>query len=89
MGISYFTGRKLPFEIGHAPRLAFGELPTPPPLDNDPVTGWHKKGKRPGVVAVKLGMTKDWDDVGQVYPLTVLHVCVSGARFKIHMPKIK
>lgn len=74
LGVSYITGRKLPFEIAHAPRLAFGELPTPPALNNDPVTGWHKKGRRPGAVAIKLGMTKDWDDVGQVYPLTVLHI---------------
>jgi hypothetical protein len=67
--------RKLPFPIKSAPRLAFGELPLPEPVEHDPITGWNKNCRRTGVMAVKLGMTRDWDDIGRVYPLTVLHVC--------------
>lgn len=63
-------------KITSSPRLAFGELPEDEPIDSDPITGWHKDAKRVGVIGVKLGMTRDWDDISRVHALTALHVCI-------------
>jgi len=37
-------------------------------------TGWTKDSQRVGALAVKLGMTSDWNEWGVRYPLTILQV---------------
>jgi hypothetical protein len=42
--------------------------------DEKAANGWTSKSKRVGVVAKKLGMTTEWDNNGEMKPITILWV---------------
>lgn len=71
IGLGYGRGA-MKLEI--IPKLAFGEEPDLTRIQENPLTGWHEGAKRVGALAQKLGMTLDWDDLGNRVPLTMLHI---------------
>jgi len=43
--------------------------------------GWQQRTQRSGVIAVKVGMTQEWDSWGARIPLTVLWIDNCQARY--------
>ena len=51
--------------------------------------GWQQRTQRSGVIAVKVGMTQEWDSWGARIPLTVLWIDNCQARrLALHIPLV-
>ena len=48
--------------------------PPPPVIEEDPETGWTTKSRRVGLIGVKMGMYPDYDEWGNFYGLTAIHI---------------
>eukprot|EP01112_Ceratiomyxa_fruticulosa_P012214 TRINITY_DN3374_c0_g1_i1.p1 TRINITY_DN3374_c0_g1~~TRINITY_DN3374_c0_g1_i1.p1 ORF type:complete len:341 (-),score=67.43 TRINITY_DN3374_c0_g1_i1:52-1074(-) len=60
--------------LTYEPKLAHGQVEPPKLPKRDPTTGWNTKSRRVGAIAVKLGMTQDWNEFGEFVPLTVVRM---------------
>lgn len=71
---SLLSARKTPWPVTEPAMSSHSIIYTPPsqPLKSD----WTPKSRRVGVLALKAGMTSDWDKWGVRHALTVLRVSV-------------